>query len=232
MTQQRPRIAVSVSAETGWRVFPFFRLAIWRAGGTAVRFQTGLDHRPMEEMDGLVIGGGDDLDYELYGGRIIPNARFDLERDALEMELIREAERLSLPVLGVCRGAQLINVVRGGSLHQEILEAYPHARAIRTPLPRKLITIDPDSRLAEIKGAEPSRINALHHQSVDRLGKDMRAVAWDEYGIVQGIESTRPRLVIGVQWHPEYLIFSLRDQRLFSALVGAARNVPAKDLAA
>ena len=220
----RPAIGVTVSARTGWRVFPFFQLALWRAGGRAVRFQTGRDRMTLDGLDGLIIGGGDDLSVELYGGRLVPEAVFDKARDALEIALLREAEARRLPILGVCRGAQLINVVRGGNLHQDIFEIYPRARRIHTPLPRKTIRIKPGSRLAWIKGTEPSVVNSLHTQSVDRLGRDLCAVAWDEADVVQAIESERPRFVLGVQWHPEYLVFSRRDQRLFRALVKAARE--------
>lgn len=225
----KPAIGVTVSARTGWRVFPFFRLALWRAGGRAVRFQagrfqTGRDGMTLDDLDGLIIGGGDDLSVELYGGRLVPEATFDKARDRLEIALLREAEARRLPILGICRGAQLINVVRGGNLHQDIFEIYPNARRIHTPLPRKTIRIEPGSRLAAIQGTAPSRVNSLHSQSVDRLGQDLAAVAWDEAEIVQAIESERPRFVLGVQWHPEYLIFSRRDQRLFRALVTAARE--------
>ena len=220
----RPRIGVSVSAKSGWRVFPFFRLALWRAGGRAVRIQTGRERRSLAGLDGVVIGGGDDINVELYGGRLIPHAVFDDARDMLEKTLIEEAEQRCLPILGVCRGAQLVNVVRGGNLHQDIFEAYPGAREIHTPLPRKRVTIAPESRLATFYGGEPSMVNSLHKQSVDRLGHMLRAVAWDEAGVVQAIESTTKRLVIGVQWHPEYLVLSRRDHGLFVALVEAARR--------
>lgn len=220
----RPRIGVSVSSRTGWRVFPFFRFGLWRAGGQAVRIQTGRERRDLDGLDAVIIGGGDDINYELYGGRLIPHAVFDDERDMLERTLIEEAEERVLPILGVCRGSQLLNVVRGGNLHQDIYEAYPGAREIHTPLPRKKVRIDPKSRFADFYGTKPSMVNSLHKQSVDRLGRDMRAVAWDEAGIVQAIESTRPRLVFGVQWHPEYLLFSKRDHALFIALVEAARK--------
>ena len=220
----KPKIGVTVSARTGWRVFPFFQLALWRAGGRAVRFATGRDRMTLDGLDGLIIGGGDDLSVELYGGRIVPEAIFDKARDELEMTLLAEAEERRLPILGVCRGSQLINVVRGGTLHQDIFEIYPNAKRIHTPLPRKTICIKPGSRLAAIKGTEPSVVNSLHSQSVDRLGRDLCAVAWDEADVVQAIESERARFVLGVQWHPEYLVFSRRDQRLFRALVKAARE--------
>ena len=220
----RPKIGVSVSAKSGWRVYPFFKLALWRAGGRAVRIQTGRERRSLAGLDGVIIGGGDDINVELYGGRLVPHAVFDDARDMLEKALIEEAEQRCLPMLGVCRGSQLINVVRGGNLHQDIFEAYPGAAEIHTPLPRKRITIEPESRLASFYGAEPSMVNSLHKQSVDRLGRHIRAVAWDEAGVVQSIESTETRLVIGVQWHPEYRVFSKRDHGLFIALVEAARR--------
>lgn len=222
--RSRPRIGITVSERTGWRVFPFFRFALWLAGGRAVRIQTGRDRLTTEGLDGLVIGGGDDLSVELYGGRLVPEARFDHARDRLEMRLIGEAEARRIPILGVCRGAQLINVVRGGTLHQDILADYPNAKRLYTPLPRKRIRVESGSRLAAIIGTRPGRVNALHSQSVDRLGDDLLAVAWDEAGIVQAVESERARFVLGVQWHPEYLVFSRGNRRLFRALVAAARE--------
>jgi len=217
----RPKVGVSVSARTGWRVFPFFQWALWRAGGRAVRIQTGRARNNLAGLDAVIIGGGDDIHFALYGGDIIAESTYDRDRDALELALIEEADSRRLPILGVCRGAQLINVERGGTLHQDIYVAYPGARFINTPLPRKDITFDPESRLAAICGAEPGRVNALHTQSVRLLGQGLIAVAWDRAGVVQAIEGTGPRFVIGVQWHPEFLVFSRRDWQLFRALVRA-----------
>jgi len=219
----RPLIGVTTSIRTGWRVYPLFKLALWRAGGRAARIRVGGKRQSLDGLDGLIFSGGDDIGVELYGGEIVPDIRIDPERDALEIALIRDAEERKLPILGVCRGAQLLNVERGGTLHQEVYDRYPDAQRVRTPLPRKTIRILPGSRLAGIKGIEESRVNALHHQSVDQVGEDFRVAAWDDVGMVQAIESTRPRLVIGVQWHPEYLICSKPDQALFRALVEAAR---------
>lgn len=219
----KPLIGVSVSARTAWRTFPFFRWALWRAGARAHRMRTGRAVRRVREMDALIIGGGDDIGVELYGGQLLPHSTQDPERDELELALIAEAERRGLPILGVCRGAQLVNVARGGSLHGDIYEEYPAAKRIHTPLPRKDVHIDAESRLAAICGPEPTRVNALHRQSIDRLGDGLRAVAWDEHEIIQAVElADERRLVIGVQWHPEYLVFSRRDWRLFKALAEAA----------
>lgn len=220
----RPRIGVSVSVKSGWRVFPFFRFALWRAGGRAVKLQTNRERRTLDGLDGVIIAGGDDINIELYDGLPMPYAVFDDARDELEEALIEEAERRRLPIMGVCRGSQLLNVVRGGDLHQDIYKSYPGIRRIHTPLPRKRVRIDPNSHFARYYGTEPSMVNSLHTQSVDRLGEKLRAVAWDEGGVVQAIESSAERLVFGVQWHPEFLVFSKRDHALFIALVDDARK--------
>ena len=220
----RPKIGVSVSKKSGWRVFPFFRLALWRAGGKAIRLQTNRERRTLKGLDGVIIGGGDDINVNLYGGRLLPDVVFDDARDDMEKALIAEAERRRLPIMGVCRGSQLLNVVRGGNLHEDIYEAYPGIHRYNTPLPRKLVRVDPDSHFAIYYGTEPSRVNSLHTQSVKRLGEKMRAVAWDEGGVVQAVESVAERLAFGVQWHPEYLVFSKRDNALFRALVEDARK--------
>ncbi|MEM6973878.1 MAG: gamma-glutamyl-gamma-aminobutyrate hydrolase family protein [Pseudomonadota bacterium] len=223
--QNLPRIGVSVSSRTGWRVFPFFAFALWRAGAHGVKINPRRKRNNLAGLDGVIIGGGDDIGVDLYGGKLVPNARVDHQRDALEIALITEAEERGLPILGVCRGAQLLNVVRGGSLHQDIYAQYPEARRLHTPLPRKSITVAKGSRLAEVIGEEPAVVNALHSQSVDRLGRDIRPVAWDEAGVVQAIEGTGgARFVIGVQWHPEYLIASRRDVALFKSLVANSRR--------
>ncbi|MEO0426268.1 MAG: gamma-glutamyl-gamma-aminobutyrate hydrolase family protein [Pseudomonadota bacterium] len=225
MARHRPKIGVSVSARTGWRVFPFFSWAIWRAGGRAVKIQTIGRRNNLQGLDGVVIGGGDDISADLYGGRLKPDVKFDLARDELELRLIAEAEARHLPILGVCRGAQLINVMRGGSLHVDIHESYPEATRYWTPLPRKRIRVAEGSRLGKVFGTAPSEVNSLHNQSVDRLGHAMEAVAWDEAGIVQAVECrATPRYVIGVQWHPEYLVFSKRDWQLFRVLVENAAS--------
>ncbi|MGF1553457.1 MAG: gamma-glutamyl-gamma-aminobutyrate hydrolase family protein [Paracoccaceae bacterium] len=229
---RRPRIGVSVSSRTGWRVFPFFWWALFRAGARAVKIHARNRRNDLMGLDGVVIGGGDDIGVELYGGEIVAHSKFDPARDRLEVGLSEEAEARGLPILGVCRGSQLINVVRGGTLHEDIYETYPNAKRINTPLPRKKVAIAPDSRLGEVLGTEPSVVNSLHRQSVDRLGGNMRAVAWDEAGVVQAVECTRgQRFVVGVQWHPEYLVFSKRDWRLFKALADNARLPAVADAA-
>ncbi len=174
---------------------------------------------------GLLLGGGDDIDVRLYAGHLIPTTRSDPERDALELALFAKADRTHRPVFGVCRGAQMINVARGGTLHPDIGEAIPGARARRMPLPVKTVTIAADSRLADILGCRRLKVNAIHHQAIATLGTGLRAVAWDEEGVIQAVEDmTSERFVLGVQWHPEYLFWQTGTRRLFAALATAARR--------
>jgi putative glutamine amidotransferase len=171
-----------------------------------------------------VIGGGDDIGAEIYGGKVIPDVRLDPERDKIELALLKAALPAQLPVLGICRGSQMLNVALGGTLHTDIYEVYVQAPKMRTVLPRKRVSIETGSRLDRILRCNPCQVNALHHQSVDRLGQGLIIAARDENGIVQAVESETAPFLLGVQWHPELLVWKKPQQRLFAALVEAARE--------
>jgi putative glutamine amidotransferase len=220
-----PLIGVTTSKRGGWRSYLMHRLALRRAGARAIRLVSGAPP-PAEPVAGLVIGGGDDIGAEIYGGQVLPDVRIDPERDRLELHLLEAALPARLPVLGICRGSQMINVALGGTLHADIHEVYAQAPRMRTVLPRKTICIAKGSRLDAIMRCDPCRVNALHHQSVDRLGRGLAIVARDESGIVQAIEDPSAPFLVGVQWHPELLVWKKPQQRLFAALAEAARTTP------
>jgi putative glutamine amidotransferase len=207
------------------------RWALYRVGARSVRLIAGKP-MPAEPLQGLIIGGGDDIGAEIYGGTVLPDVRIDPERDQLELRLLREALPTGLPVLGICRGSQMINVALGGSLHTDIHQVYEMAPRMRTVLPKKTVSIVHGSRLDRILCCNPCRVNALHHQSVDRLGRGLKVVAQDESGVVQAIESESAPYLIGVQWHPELLVWKAPHQRLFSSLVAAAEEARATSLGA
>ncbi|MGY6553677.1 MAG: gamma-glutamyl-gamma-aminobutyrate hydrolase family protein [Wenzhouxiangella sp.] len=146
------------------------------------------------------------------------------DRDALEKPLIAQALERKIPLLGICRGMQLLNVAAGGSLHQNIEGFYEEHPAIRSVLPRKKIEIEADSRLAEILVTTRLRVNALHSQAIDQLGEDLRISAREASGVVQAIEHGGQRFALGVQWHPEYLPQRPEQRALFRQLVLAARE--------
>ncbi len=219
---RRPVIGVSVSARSGWRIFPLVAFNIWLVGGRAVRWQANRDVN-VDMVDGMVIGGGDDISPDLYGGEMVTSARLDPARDAFERSLVTRAWEDNIPLLGICRGAQMINVALGGRLHEDAYGVYSGSDYVRTVLPRKSIEVLPDTRLCEIMGRRTLRINALHSQSVDRLADSLRVAARDRGGMIQAIERMRDPFAMGVQWHPEHLFYLRRQRRLFRALVTAAR---------
>ncbi|MGO4523347.1 gamma-glutamyl-gamma-aminobutyrate hydrolase family protein [Microvirga sp. 2MCAF35] len=221
-----PLIGVTTSRHGGWRSYLMHRLALYRAGARSVRLMPG-HLLPAEPLQGLVIGGGDDIGAEIYGGQVLPDVRIDPERDKLELGLLKAALPAGLPILGICRGSQMINVALGGTLHTDIYEVYVQAPKMRTILPRKTVTIERGSQLDRILSCNPCQVNALHHQSVDRLGQGLKIAARDESGIVQAIESESAPFLLGVQWHPELLVWKKPQQRLFAALAEAAREASA-----
>ncbi len=199
------------------------RLAVSLAGGRACHL-TPTRPRPPGPLAGVIIGGGDDIEPELYAGLDDGKAKRDPARDRFEMQVLREALAEGLPVLGICRGAQLLNVVLGGSLHQDLRKIRVHTSNRRTVLPRKTVIVEPESVLHRIAGGERYKVNSLHHQAIDRLGRGLRVTARDLDGIVQAVEDSGQPFLKGLQWHPEYLIYQARQRRIFRALVAAARK--------
>jgi putative glutamine amidotransferase len=171
-----------------------------------------------------VITGGHDVDPVLYAEAPQVRARYDKERDAFESITIDDALAQDLPLLGICRGAQLLNVRTGGTLHQELRSRRRNTSNRWTVLPLKTLIVEPGSQLHGLLGATRARINSLHNQGIDRLGAGLRRVGRDLDGIIQAIEHPGRRFVLGVQWHPEFLLFDHRQRRLFAALVEAARE--------
>jgi putative glutamine amidotransferase len=181
-------------------------------------------HRPSgEKLNALIIGGGDDISPDHYGGDLEAKVKADPARDQLEIEWIQRAIRNEIPLLGICRGAQLINVVLGGTLYQDIRTL--RKRTYNRPglLPTKQIRLDANSQIASVCGKTRLRVNSLHHQAVKDPGTDIRIVGWDLDEITQAVECSLARNIIGVQWHPEYLIYLPSQMALFRWLLKNAR---------
>lgn len=166
-------------------------------------------------LDGLVLAGGADVDPATYGQQPLPETGTPRpDRDSAEFALVEAALKLDLPMLGVCRGMQVLNVALGGTLHQHIDGHNPAPSVFE----HTDIAVEPDSQLAGIIG-ERTTVQCHHHQSLDRLGEGLRVVASAPDGTVEAVELTGARFVLGVQSHPEQ---DVDDLRLFEALIAAA----------
>lgn len=175
------------------------------------------------DCDGVVISGGHDVEPVLYAAASQVEARYDPRRDAFESVMIDDALARDLPLLGICRGAQLLNVRLGGSLHQDLRRLRKLTSNRRTVLPLKTLLLTEGSGLRALLGTDRTRINSLHKQSIDRLGRGLAVAGRDLDHIVQAVEAPGRAFLVGVQWHPEFLLYSRRQRALFRALANAAR---------
>jgi len=196
-------------------------LALRLAGATPYRLSLRHDHSG-RSLDALVIGGGDDIAPEHYNGDLAAKVKSDPERDRLEIAWIRWALDKDVPLLGICRGAQLINVVLGGTLHQDIRALRQRTHNRPGVLPTKRVQLDANSYVASVCGKRNLRVNSLHHQAIKDPGAGLRVVGRDLDLIAQAIECSAERKIIGVQWHPEYLFYLPSHFALFRWLLKAA----------
>jgi putative glutamine amidotransferase len=183
-------------------------------------------------LDGLLFTGGPDINPRRFGQETRPACEWiDEDRDISESALIAQAKRSDTPIMGICRGIQMINVGFGGTLIQDINAEIAGTQDHRASIPvpptiAHVLTISAGSRLAEIVGAAPLKANTLHHQAVDEVAPGFVVTARAEDGVVEGIEMRGDRFVVGVQCHPEYLFQD--DQRwrsLFQAFVREAARI-------
>jgi gamma-glutamyl-gamma-aminobutyrate hydrolase PuuD len=197
--------------------------AVERAGGRAVVIpptDVGVEET-LSALDGVIFSGGADVDPSAYGAEPhpetdVPQAR----RDAGEIALLRAALERDMPVLAICRGFQLLNVLRGGDLVQHLPEHVGHEdhRQVPGEFAVHPVEIREGTRLAAIVGGS-SDVTSHHHQSVGRIGEGLVETAWAADGTLEALEDPSRRFVVGVQWHPE----ADQDDPLFEAIVEEAR---------
>lgn len=257
---RKPMIAVTGPDHGGFPAWACTALAISRAGGYPIRLTPRMfRYDPyLPPFDGLVLGGGADIDPKRYSEEIqalfeeetpprerslsrrvlakliapflflwrglfsLTSSAIDKERDAFEQSCLEKALRENLPILGICRGAQFLNIHLGGTLHEDLSGFYGEEDKISSVLPRTTVSLEKDSFLRFLLGSDVINVNSLHNQAVKELGQGLRIVARDQAGVTQAIELVSRPGVVGVQWHPEYLPVSRVQQRLFHALVQEA----------
>jgi putative glutamine amidotransferase len=195
--------------------------AVHASGGRAVLITPDAPEvDALDGLDGIVFTGGSDVDPALYGDTPHPTAYVRPERDAAELLFLRAAIDADLPVLGVCRGMQLMTVGHGGRLHQHLPDVLGHDRHRPVTGPKfgeHPVRLAPGSTGHRILG-ESVVVNSFHHQGVKDPGR-LRATGWcPEDALIEAVEDPERTFVVGVQWHPE----DMPDRRLFEALVAAA----------
>lgn len=183
----------------------------------------------LARVSGVCLSGGPDLDPVAYGARaherLGPSWR---ELDALELALVRAADARRLPILAVCRGLQVLNVARGGTLHQHLPdivgEEINHRQVEPDSAPTHWVTLTAESRLTRILGRRRTKVNSFHHQAVDELGERLVVTGRARDGTVESLEALDREFVVAVQWHAECMVDRADQAALFRAFVDAAQR--------
>ena len=211
--------------------------SIYAAGGSAVILAPNNRLDPIESarellarVDGLLLSGGDDFDPARYGQT--PHAKTEQMhplRQPFELALFAEADRLGLPIFGICMGAQTFALARGGSLHQHVADvngdSIQHANAWAADPPMHEVAVAAGSRLRQIVGADRIQVNSRHHQAVSEPGEHLKVTATAVDGTIEALEDDRPdRWLLAVQWHPESISARSEHLALFAALVEQSRR--------
>jgi len=239
MTRTRPLIGLTLDSEEGghYSSFPWYAIrqnymgAVYAAGGLPVAISHEVDGVSpyLDELDGLIVtGGAFDVDPSLFGAASRHDTVVTKERRTrFEWDVTEGALKRDKPVLGICGGQQLLNVVLGGTLIQHIPDAIPEALAHEQPNPRDeaghVVRVERDTLLHRIVGTDELAVNSAHHQAAERVGPDVVIDALAPDGVIEGIEHPGYRFCIGVQWHPEFHI-STGDAKLFDAFLAACRG--------
>lgn len=249
MANSKPIIIVTGPDSGGLVAWWFTALGVWLAGGKAVRM-TPARYKSKPHCDGFIIGGGSDIHPDNRTRAPLPRVRrslatrikeallfpmeamvrftkgsYDKARDEMEKDCIQYALNKQIPILGICRGHQLLNAVLGGTMYTSTLPLLGDKPRIRSPFPRKTVVYaKEDSLLEEIVGDEPIKVNAIHSQAVAKPGKQLQVSAREKAQIVQAIELCDNDKVLGVQWHPEYLFYLQTQRNIFAWLIEEARS--------
>jgi putative glutamine amidotransferase len=184
----------------------------------------------IESLDGLLITGGRDMSPSYYGQTLHPETSEPTAgRDKFELAVFEQMFESRKPIMGICRGMQLINVALGGTLFQDLTciprQTLTHADPEQTAKVFHEVTILPESRLYHIINSTKIETNSSHHQVIDELGRGLKATAFAPDGIIEAIEHVDFDFMISVQWHPEAIIDREHSQKLFSALIEQASKL-------
>ena len=223
----KPVIAMPKLSNDPFRIYmkSKYVLSLWKTGAR-VRWigneNTEANRRSLLECDGLLMPGGVDIEPARYGQETDEKCgKIDLARDAAEWWMLDAFLPTGKPLLGICRGIQMLNVFQGGTLHQHI-DGHSDFKSRSTGYHN--VHVIPGSALDNILDTPQFPVNSLHHQVVDTLGKDLEICALSEDGYVEAVVHTAHPFCLGVQWHPEHMYRKIKLQRkIFNAFVNACQ---------
>ncbi|MGM0421764.1 MAG: gamma-glutamyl-gamma-aminobutyrate hydrolase family protein [Pseudomonadota bacterium] len=229
MRDNRPVIGITKSVDRGFISWLCLSFTLRFMGAVPVKLTVAHPYQNID-FDGLILSGGTDIFPDWYSGTVKKDYIYDHARDEMEVSLLQKAEHAGKPVLGICRGAQLINIHRKGSLHFDVSKAYEKAEYPNSTLAnifyRKRMYLEgKDSLLYKLLRCKSCRVNSIHTQSVNRIGQGLVISGHEKNGVVQAIEDQSRPYFLGVQFHPEYLVYQKRFRRIFRQFIDlAAKN--------
>ncbi len=213
-------------------IWEYYIQSVIRAGGIPILVPSLIKSEPLSQLasivDGILISGGGDIDPNRFDGQGHEKVYgIDVERDRAELELVQLASVNSIPLLGICRGLQVINVARDGTLFTDIADQFSksitHSNKSFTRIVH-VVEIKVDTKLHQIVQQETMKVNSLHHQGIERLGSGLSISAVASDGLTEGIEDKTKEFFLGVQWHPESMIDDPAAIALFSSFIEAAQK--------
>jgi putative glutamine amidotransferase len=213
---------IGIAADKPRRV-PKYQRSVEDAGGEIMTlYPESFSIEVLDRLDGLLLTGGGDIDASEFDEDNHPQVyNVDPKRDAMELALTRKAVEKNLPVLGVCRGLQVMNVALGGNLIQH-LEGHDNSDSQRHNIAHSINILE-GTKLRSILGKASAGVNSFHHQAAKTLGNRLVVSAWSPDNVIEGIEIPDAAYFIGVQWHPEEFVDFGKDfQALFDSLVEAS----------
>jgi putative glutamine amidotransferase len=248
-TSNKPMIVVTGPNKSGFTAWLFTAFNVYLAGGIPRRV-TPAEFKGVKDFDGVIIGGGSDIHPDNFKKQPatpvhrplktkikellffpmelvsrLTSGDYDPERDKMEQQYIDYALEYDKPILGICRGHQLINARLGGTMYTSTLPVLKENVRIRSPFPRKKVIYTKDeSLIGEIAGDDPLKVNAIHSQAVAKPAEELEVTAREKSGVAQVVESAKSEKVLGVQWHPEYLFYMRAHRNIFNWLVRSAEN--------
>lgn len=193
---------------------------IQKAGGTAIMLPLTTNFQDLNNYldicDGFLFTGGTDISPSLYGEtKIQETDNPDVDRDTMEIYLMKEAYKRNIPCFGICRGCQLMNIVCGGDLYQHLPAMYPSviSHQMQEPYQRYVhtVTFPENSLLENILGKKELQVNSIHHQGLRKLGEGLEVLAYASDGLVEAIRDPQSSCFLSVQWHPEFVFRQEED---------------------